>query len=104
MCDISVEDHACAARHAFVGEVFSLMGIWVFRDFDVVDEGVPFLPLADVQDRVVDDLRRRVNCCTRVSREESAAWDVMAAARASEVWVVKVFARKRRHSSRQSTF
>lgn len=66
--------------------------VGVFGDFHVVNEGVPFFPVADVEDGVVDDLWRCGDGCGGVEGEEPAAGDVVGGSRSGEVGVVEVFA------------
>lgn len=97
VAEVAVEDHARAARHAFVRGALHLVRVGVLGDFDVVDEGVPQLPLADVEDGVVDDLRGRVDLRARVEGEQAAGGNVVRRPWARQVRVVEVLACERCH-------
>ena len=97
VAEVAVEDHACPARHAFVRRPLAFVWVGVLGDLDVVDEAVPFLPVADVEDGVVDHLRRRGDVRAGVDGEEAAGGDVVAGARPGEVGVVEVLACERCH-------
>lgn len=77
-----------------------LMRVVRLRYLHLVDERVPFRIVHDVEDGIVDNLRRSVDLGARVAREETAVWDVVGRARAGLGGIVEVFAREcllRRH-------
>ena len=59
--EVPVEDHTCPARQARVGEICLTVWICVLGYLDIVDESVPFLPISNVQDCIVYDLRRCID-------------------------------------------